>query len=200
MEVIESEIKKIIEGLLFATDRPLSIADIIKFLGETSGLDKKQIASIIENINHDYDDRGVELKETASGYRFQVRDKLAPWISKLWEERPPRYSKALLETLALIAYRQPITRGEIEEVRGVSVSSNIIRTLEERDWVKVVGHKDVPGRPALYVTTNKFLDYFNLKNLKELPTLSDARDINEVAEQVELELGLCEVDEDGAVD
>src|SRR5690606_10035661 len=129
-----------------------------------------QLRAALGAIQAFYRQRGFELKEVASGYRFQVATAMAPWVSRLWEERPQRYSRALLETLALIAYRQPITRGDIEEIRGVAVSSNIVKTLLEREWIRVVGHKDVPGRPAMYATTRKFLDYFNLKNLDDLPS------------------------------
>src|SRR5690554_4573769 len=127
-------------------------------------------------------DRGYELVEVASGYRFQVRSEYAPWASRLWEERPQRYSRALLETLAIIAYRQPITRGEIEDIRGVAVSTNIVKTLMEREWIRVVGHKDVPGRPAMYATTRQFLDHFNLTSLAELPPLAELREPSEVLE------------------
>ncbi|CAN0603579.1 unnamed protein product [Ectocarpus sp. 12 AP-2014] len=129
--------------------------------------------------------RGFELKKVASGYRLQVREEYAPWVSRMFEEKPQRYSRALLETLALIAYRQPITRGEIEDIRGVTVSSNIIRTLLEREWVKVVGHRDVPGRPAMYATTRQFLDYFNLSGLDQLPPLSEVRDLEEIGREIE---------------
>ncbi len=127
----------------------------------------------------EYQHGGIELKQVASGFRLQVRSDYETWVARLWEQKPPRYSRALMETLALIAYRQPITRGEIEDIRGVSVSTNIIRTLEERDWVKSLGHKEVPGRPTLYGTTREFLDYFNLKSLNELPTLAEIRDIDQ---------------------
>ena len=132
--------------------------------------------------------RGYELIEVASGFRFQVRETLSPWVGRLWQERPQKYSRAVLETLALIAYRQPITRGEIEEIRGVAVSTPIIRTLNERDWIRVVGHRDVPGRPVLYATTRQFLDYFNLKSLDQLPALADIRDL----ETLNAELGFSE--------
>src|SRR5690606_19645453 len=137
--------------------------------------------------------RGIELVEVASGFRFQVRAEVQPWVSRLWTERQTRYSRALLETLALVAYRQPITRGEIEQIRGVAVSSNIIRTLEEREWVRVVGHRDVPGKPALYGTTRTFLDYFGLKSLDQLPPLSELRDIPDIDPQLSLEPGAAQV-------
>jgi len=131
--------------------------------------------------------RGYELVQVAGGYRFQVRQNLSTWVGRLWQERPPRYSRALLETLSLIAYRQPITRGEIEEIRGVAVSTNIIKTLQEREWVRVVGHRDVPGRPAMYATTRQFLDYFNLKSLEELPTLAEIKDLDNLSGDLPLE-------------
>jgi segregation and condensation protein B len=143
----------------------------------------------LEGLAEDYNYRGVELKEVASGYRIQIRSRMNDWLMPLWEERAPRYSRALLETMALIAYRQPITRGEIEEVRGVAVSTNIIRTLLERSWVRVVGHRDVPGRPAMFGTTREFLDYFGLKKLDDLPPLSEIRDL----EDLDPELGLPEI-------
>jgi len=142
----------------------------------------------LEDIEADCRDRGFELKQTASGYRFQVCQELSPWINKLWEEKPKRYSRALLETLSLIAYRQPLTRGDIELVRGVAVSSDIIRSLLERDWIRVVGHRDVPGKPALYATTKQFLDYFNLKNLEHLPALSEIKDLTELDPELEMTL------------
>jgi len=129
--------------------------------------------------------RGFELKKVASGYRLQVREVYAPWVGRLFEEKPQRYSRALLETLALIAYRQPITRGEIEDIRGVTVSTNIIRTLQEREWVRIVGHRDVPGRPAMYATTRQFLDYFNLQGLDQLPPLSEIRDLEAIGREIE---------------
>jgi len=140
----------------------------------------------MEAIAEDCGDRGFELKEVASGYRFQVKQDLSEWVAKLWEEKPPRYTRALLETLSLIAYRQPITRGDIEEIRGVSVSPNIIRTLIDRDWIRVVGHRDVPGRPAMFATTKQFLDYFNLKSLQELPPLSEVKELEQPEEEIDL--------------
>jgi segregation and condensation protein B len=132
--------------------------------------------------------RGIELKKVASGYRFQVKQDINEWVSRLWKERPQRYSRALLETIALIAYRQPITRAEIESVRGVSVSTNIIRTLQEREWIRVVGHRDVPGKPALFGTTNAFLDSFGLQNLDDLPTLAEIRDMESLVPELQLEV------------
>ena len=140
----------------------------------------------MEVISEECNDRGFELKEVASGYRFQVKQELSEWIGKLWEEKPPIYTRALLEILSLIAYKQPITRGDIEEVRGVSVSPNIIRTLIDREWVRVVGHRDVPGRPAMFATTKQFLDYFNLKSLQDLPPLSEIKELEKSVEEVDL--------------
>jgi segregation and condensation protein B len=146
-----------------------------------------EIGKALTDLGSDYAERGLELKEVASGFRLQVRQEVHPWVSRLWEERPQRYSRALLETLALIAYRQPITRGDIEEVRGVSVRSNIIRTLQEREWIRVVGHRDVPGKPALFSTTKIFLDYFNIKSLDDLPSLAEIRDMGSIEPELDLE-------------
>jgi segregation and condensation protein B len=151
------------------------------------------VRGALEEIEADCDGRGFELKKLASGYRFQVRGEYGEWVSRLWEERPQRYTRALLETLALIAYKQPITRGDIEEVRGVAVSTNIIRSLLEREWIRIVGHRDVPGRPAMYATTKSFLDYFNLSNLDELPTLSEIRDLDEMTSRLDLDEPLIEM-------
>jgi segregation and condensation protein B len=165
-------LKQIIEGLLMASERPLSIEDLYKIIClDNNSFEINKLQVIINEIIEDYKEHGVELKEVASGFRFQVRSGLSQWVNKLYEERPPRYSRALLETLSLIAYRQPITRGEIESVRGVTVGSNIMKTLLEHEWVRVIGQKEVPGRPAIFATTKKFLDYFNLKSLDELPPL-----------------------------
>ena len=143
--------------------------------------ERQQIKDALESLEEDYADRGIELKKVASGYRLQAKSDVANWVNKLWTERSPRYTRALLETLAIIAYRQPITRGEIESIRGVSVSSNVIKTLLEREWVKVAGHRDVPGRPAVYASTRHFLDYFNLNSLSELPSLAELRDLDAIA-------------------
>lgn len=184
----KNEIKSIVEGMLMAADAPLSVVYLKELLGAEIGIDSDGINEIITELAKDYQGRGIELREVASGYRFQVIEELSPWVSKLWEERPLKYSRALLETLALIAYKQPITRAEIEDIRGVSVSTNIMRTLLEREWVKVAGHKDVPGRPSLYTTTAQFLDYFNLKSIKDLPVLADLTDLDKIAEQLSLDL------------
>lgn len=180
------ELKQIIEAVLFATDEPLSMNRLMNLFPDDNNPGRDAIKQAIAAIQDDYATRSLELKEVGSGYRFQVKQDYAHWSAKLWEERPARYSRATLETLALIAYRQPITRGEIEEVRGVSVSSQIIKSLMERDWIKVVGHRDVPGKPALYATTREFLDYFNLKSLEELPTLAELRDIDAINAELEL--------------
>lgn len=175
----ETELKHVIEAALLAAGEPLSVDRIRSLYPEGSEPDKQAVRAALETLSHDYRDRGVEVKEVASGFRIQVRDGLAPWVSRLWEERPPKYSRAVLETLAIIAYRQPITRSEIEEVRGVTVSTAIMRTLQERGWVRVIGHRDVPGRPAILATTRQFLDYFNLKSLDQLPSLMAVRDLDE---------------------
>ena len=179
-------IKQILEGAILAAGGPLSI-DLMIQLFEGEQPSRADVREALKEIEASCEGRGFELKEVATGYRFQVRSEYAEWVSRLWDERPQRYSRALLETLALIAYRQPLTRGDIEEVRGVAVSTNIIRTLLEREWVRVVSHRDVPGRPALYATTKYFLDYFNLTGLDELPTLSEIKDLGKVNEELDLE-------------
>lgn len=178
-------LKKIIEGALFAAGQPLNIERLGLLFDESDRPDTAALRAALEALMADYEGRGIELKEVASGFRFQVRQDTGPWVSRLWEEKPSRYSRALLETLALIAYRQPITRSEIEEIRGVSVSSHIVKTLIEREWIRVAGHRDVPGRPALFATTREFLDSFNLKTLAELPSLSEIRDLDRINEELE---------------
>ncbi|MCI0654481.1 MAG: SMC-Scp complex subunit ScpB [Methylococcaceae bacterium] len=165
------DIKGIIEAVLFSADRPLDPGELQNCFPDTSCPDKSQIRAVLAEIREDYRTRAIELTEVSSGFRFQVRREYSAWVANLLEEKPPRYSRALLETLAIIAYQQPATRGQIEEIRGVSVSSTIIRTLLDRGWIRIVGHKEIPGRPALYATTRDFLDYFNLKSLADLPPL-----------------------------
>ncbi|MEM9256089.1 MAG: SMC-Scp complex subunit ScpB [Pseudomonadota bacterium] len=179
---------QIVEGALLAAGKPLSVAQIADLFEESERPEKAAIREALAIAAERCEDRGFELVEVASGFRYQVRQNLSSWIGRLWHERPQRYSRALLETLALVAYRQPITRGEIEEIRGVAVSSNIIKTLHEREWIRVVGHRDVPGRPAMYATTRQFLDYFNLKSLDQLPALAEIRDL----ETLNAELGFSE--------
>jgi len=179
--------KQIIEGLLLAAGKPLPISKIADVFPEHERPETEELQAAIKAIELDCEQRGFELKKVASGYRFQVKQEFGEWVGKLWDERPQRYSRALLETISIIAYRQPITRGEIEKIRGVAVSTNIIRTLIEREWVRVVGHRDVPGRPAMYATTKQFLDYFNLKSLEELPPLSEIRDLEDLDPELSLE-------------
>lgn len=181
------ELASLLEAWLLAQGRPLSLERIGELFEEGERPEPAQIREALDVLRQSCEGRAFELKEVASGYRLQVREKFAPWVGRLWEERPQRYSRAMLETLALIAYRQPITRGEIEQVRGVAVSSNIIQALEEREWIRVVGHRDVPGRPALFGTTKGFLDYFGLKRLDELPPLSELKDIGELEPQLPLD-------------
>jgi segregation and condensation protein B len=189
-----TEIKHFVEAALLAAGRPLSIDQLKGLFDGRMAPEKAEIRKAIAALNDEYADRGIVISEVASGFRMQIKTGMADRLHKLWEERPPRYSRALFETLALIAYRQPITRGEIEEVRGVSVSSNIVRTLLERDWVRVVGHRDVPGRPAMFGTTKTFLDYFGLKKLEDLPPLADLSDW----ESLRVQLNLPEVEDQTA--
>lgn len=186
-----NEIKHFIEAALLAAGRPLNIDQLKALFDGRTAPEKAEIRQAIATLNEEYEERGIVVSEVASGFRMQVKSTMADRLHKLWEERPPRYSRALFETLALIAYRQPITRGDIEEIRGVSVSSNIIRQLLERDWVRVVGHRDVPGRPAMFGTTKGFLDYFSLKKLDDLPPLADLSDW----ESLRIQLNLPEVED-----
>jgi segregation and condensation protein B len=196
--VDKAMLRKIVEGAILAAAQPMTVARILELFDEAVAPEKDEILAALHEIEADCADRGFQLKEVASGWRFQVREELAPWVNRMWDEKPQKYSRALLETLSLIAYRQPITRGDIEEIRGVAVSSHIMKTLMERDWVKVVGHRDVPGRPSLYATTRHFLDYFNLKNLEDLPSLSEIRDLDEMNNVLNLgdEEGLGEKDDE----
>jgi len=184
----ERSLKYIIEAALLASGRPLSIDQCLSLFLDDEQPDRDAIRAALDELAEDYKERSIEVKQVASGYRIQVREDYSEWVSRLWSERPSRYSRALLETMALMAYRQPITRGEIEDIRGVSVSSNIIKTLMERDWIKVVGYRDVPGKPAMYATTRVFLDYFNLKSLDDLPTLAELRDIDSINAELDLEI------------
>lgn len=186
MSYDNEQLRRIIEGAIMAAGEALSVDKLHGLFEEHEAPEKSEIKAVLETIAAECEGRGFHLVEVASGWRFQVREDVATWVNRLWEEKPQKYSRALLETLALIAYRQPITRGDIEEVRGVAVSSQIIKTLSERDWIKVVGHRDVPGRPSLYATTRHFLDYFNLKSLDELPTLSELKDIDSINGSLDL--------------
>lgn len=189
----QQQLQKIIEAVLLSAEKPLKLNQIeALFEGDDEVPARDEIRKVLANLADDYAERGFELVQVASGFRIQVKQDYAQWVGRLWEEKPARYSRALLETLALIAYRQPITRGEIEEVRGVSVSSNIIRTLKEREWIKVLGHKDVPGKPALYGTSKEFLDYFNLKSLDELPTLAEIKDLDQIHRELDLDVNDAE--------
>lgn len=183
----DHDLVEIIEGALLAAGEPLSKKQLAQLFDELDRPSTVDITEALAEVAERCDGRGFELAEVASGFRFQVRQNLSPWVSKLWVERPVRYSRALLETLSLIAYRQPITRGEIEDIRGVAVSSNIMKSLLEREWVKVVGHRDVPGKPAMYATTREFLDYFNLKSLDQLPPLADVKDLETMTSALPLE-------------
>lgn len=176
-----TNIKNILEAALMVSTQPLTLDKLQGlFARDAVQPDRDVLRSALAELAEDCSGRGIELKEVASGWRYQVRADYADWVNRLWDEKPPRYSRALMETLAIIAYRQPITRGEIEDIRGVSVSANIVRTLQEREWIKSVGHRDVPGKPELLATTKEFLDYFNLKKLSDLPTLAEIRDLDEI--------------------
>jgi segregation and condensation protein B len=179
------KIQAITEAALLASGKPMSLDQLRDLFDESERPARQVMEHVMVLLDSSCEGRGFELKKVASGYRLQIREAYAHWVGRLFEEKPQRYSRALLETLALIAYRQPITRGEIEDIRGVTVSSNIVRTLQEREWVRVVGHRDVPGRPAMYATTRQFLDYFNLQGLDELPPLSEIRDLEEIGREIE---------------
>ena len=181
------QLKQILEAALLAIGQPLSHAQLGALFNDEERPPAGEISRALEQLSNDCAGRGVELKKVASGYRLQVKQGLNEWVSRLWKERPQKYSRALLETMALIAYRQPITRGEIEAVRGVAVSTNIVRTLQEREWIRVVGHRDVPGKPALFGTTKTFLDSFDLQNLDDLPTLAEIRDMENLEPELQLE-------------
>ena len=184
---MENKLIQIIEAALLSASRPLTIEEIQRLFPKDQTPDKEDIKETLDEIEELCTNRGVELKRVSSGYRMQVKQSLSEYIAKLWEEKPQKYTKATLETLALIAYRQPITRGEIEEIRGVSVGTQLIRGILERGWIKIVGQRDVPGRPSLYATTKEFLDYFGLQHLRELPDLPDLPDVNSLDMELPLE-------------
>jgi segregation and condensation protein B len=179
-------VKNVIEAALLAAGRPLTMDELVSVFDERDGSNAEEVRAAIAVLAADYETRGLELLEVASGYRIQIRAGVAEPVSRLWQERPAKYSRALLETLALVAYRQPITRGEIEQIRGVAVNPNIIKTLLERSWIRVVGHRDVPGKPELLGTTREFLDYFSLKKLDDLPTLAQLKELEDLRVQLTL--------------
>jgi segregation and condensation protein B len=182
----EHPLSSVVEAVLLAAGRPVSVDQLLELFEEAQRPPAEEVSAALADLQHSYAGRGMELREVASGWRVQIRPQYADVVSRLWQERPSRYSRALLETLALIAYRQPITRGEIEDIRGVTVATTIMRTLHERGWIRVVGHREVPGRPELLGTTREFLDYFGLKSLDELPTLAELRDLEDIREQLDL--------------
>jgi len=182
----EHDLKHLIEATLLAAGRPVTSDQLLELFDERERPTSEELRAALDLLAAEYESRGIELIEVASGWRVQVRARCADVVSRLWQERPSRYSRALLETLALIAYRQPITRSEIEEIRGVSISSTIMRTLQERNWIRVVGHREVPGHPELLGTTREFLDYFGLRSLDQLPTLAELRDVETIGVQLEL--------------
>ncbi len=182
----DAYIKNVIEAALLAAARPVSVSELQQIFDEHSRPTPKEMRAILETLTADYEGRGVTIKETANGFRFQVRSEFSPEVSRLWPDRPRKYSRALLETLALIAYRQPITRAEIENVRGVAVNPEIVKTLMERNWVRVVGHRDVPGHPELLGTTAEFLDYFSLKSIEDLPPLAELKSFTDLNLQLPL--------------
>ena len=183
---MERKLSEILEALLLSASRPISIDDIVKVFDDPKP-SKDEIRKALNQIDQDCLTRGIELKKIASGYRLQVKQSLSQYIAKLWEEKPQKFSKATLETLSLIAYKQPITRGEIEEIRGVAVGTQLIRGLMERGWVKIVGQRDVPGRPSLYSTTKEFLDYFGLQHLRELPELPSLPDLTSIEHKLPID-------------
>ena len=183
---MKNKLNEILEALLLSASRPINIDEMIKVFDDPKP-SKDDIRSALNQLDEDCIERGIELKQVASGYRLQVKQNLSAYVAKLWEERPQKFSKATLETLSLIAYKQPITRGEIEEIRGVTVGTQLMRGLMERGWVKIIGQRDVPGRPSLYATTKEFLDYFGLQHLRELPELPSLPDLNSLELQLPIE-------------
>ena len=190
MNLTPEKLQHILEAALMVAGRPLTIADLGKLFDEADEVANQDIRSALDAITAQFAEHSIQLCEVASGFHFQAKAEYSQWLSRLWEERAPRYSRAVLETIALIAYRQPITRAEIEEVRGVAVSSHIIKTLQEREWIKVVGHRDLPGKPALFATTKTLLDHLNLKNLSDLPELAEVMDLDSQEEKLHVQLEL----------
>ena len=190
------KLQNIVEAILMSAEKPLSVEKLLAFFEAEDLVNRNDVRSALSRLQTSYQEKGIELIETAGGYRFQTRDEYKKWVTQHWNEKPAKYSRALLETLALIIYRQPITRAEIEDVRGVAVSSHIIKTLQEREWIRIVGHKEVPGRPSLLGTTRQFLDYFNLKSLDQMPALSDIQDIDKLYPELELNMRDDETPED----
>ena len=191
--------KDIIEAVLMAAGKPMTVDQVLAVFQEDGKPSRDEVRQVVETLQTEYEGRGIELVRVASGYRIQVKQDMEPWVSRLTDEKPARYSRALLETLALVAYRQPITRGEIEDIRGVSTSSSIMKTLQERQWVRIVGHRDVPGKPAMFGTTRQFLDYFNLKSLDELPSLMELKDLDSMSAELEMIMpGVVEEKEDAS--
>ncbi|MCL4111521.1 UNVERIFIED_CONTAM: hypothetical protein GTU68_002305 [Idotea baltica] len=193
------KLQNILEAILISADKPLSIDHLLGFFQTEDLVNRNDTKKALTDLQQRFTQHGFELVETASGFRFQTKEEYKQWVTQHWDEKPAKYSRALLETLALIVYRQPITRAEIEDIRGVAVSSHIVKTLQERDWIRIVGHKEVPGRPALLGTTRQFLDYFNLKSLDEMPSLSEIQDIEKLYPELDLkmkeELGEIEAEE-----
>lgn len=186
MSKTDSELKNILEAALLVSREPLTVEKLLSMFSKDGQPKKEEIKKTLESLAKDYEGRGIELKKIDKGYRFQSVEKYGSWIARLTQERPPRYSRALLETISIIAYRQPVTRGDIEDVRGITVSTEIMRTLQDREWIRQVGHRDIPGKPALFGTTRAFLEHFNLSSLDQLPPLSELRDIEEISREVGL--------------
>ena len=182
------KLQNILEAILISSDKPLAVEKLLGFFQSEDLVNRNDVKNALSDLQQNFTSHGFELIETASGYRFQTKEEYKQWVTQHWDEKPAKYSRALLETLALIVYRQPITRAEIEDIRGVAVSSHIIKTLQERDWIRIVGHKEVPGRPALLGTTRQFLDYFNLKSLDEMPSLSEIQDIDKLYPELDLKI------------
>jgi segregation and condensation protein B len=191
-EMTPEQLQAIIEAAIMVAGHPMTVAALQNLFPEDQRPATSEIKSMIAILQerHNHENSGIELQEVASGFRFQAKSDLSPWLSRLWEERQPRYSRAFLETLVIIAYKHPLTRGEIEEIRGVTVSSNIMKTLQEREWIRVIGYREIPGKPAIYGTTKEFLDYFNLKSLTDLPSLAEFKDLAVQDEKLQVQLAL----------